>query len=419
MEFLFAAVAAFAGWVIWRAVRNSDAMSDARPAVGNPALAESPKPASDSPARGKVEINVDLVSTGPTDSKPNLGPLEAIGAGRWILNPKSVFVLTVLTESDIVAHQFKAILDEIWENGPHNAAQQLLPLLAQSNAKVKEVEQYVAEFRPLYRQAIERQKRTSSEWNSASEKDRKDLECQFRARAIEQLTTRPDCDIEVLFDCEPTDATLDDKLIQKYGFDRLQVYMRYANNLGKVHTIAADSPLREAFEDLVKLGLSLRGQNIPMEALLTKMTLKEMTELVSDIEHPPFTRKAKAIEYLLGQASIRDRIGKNVAFRELFQLLPLPSEFSNIDLATLASSWAHSNQVATLLAYTYWNSGWETLNRLRFDDDGYSWIKGWQVREWNQCCPDCSEHSKKIFKRRSDARVPLHIGCNCRVDSVN
>jgi len=340
------------------------------------------------------------------------------GPSSWMLNPKSVFTLTISTEEKSVAEQFKTLLDNIWDSGPYKTERDLVPLLAQTNARVAEVDAYVTEFRPKYLAAIERFKRESSEWANSSEKDRQDLLATFRSKGIEQLNIRPDCDIETLFEREPQDATVDDALIAAYGFDNLQLYLRYADKLDKVHTIPADHASREAFEDLVKLGLAIRGQDIPVETLLSKLTLKEMADLAADLEHPSFTRKAKAIEFLSKLPNIRERLGKNTAFRELFQLKGLPEQFSHIPLAEVAGSWAHAAQVATLLTNTYWSGGWETLNNRRFEDEGYSWIKGWQIQDAEHCCPFCEVHAKKTSTKRSQIKIPLHIGCKCRLNSI-
>ena len=50
---------------------------------------------------------------------------------------------------------------------------------------------------------------------------------------------------------------------------------------------------------------------------------------------------------------IWERLGKIVAFRELFQLQPLPNEFSEIDLKEVSKSWKYVSEVAFLIGHTY------------------------------------------------------------------
>lgn len=415
MELLILVAVGLGAWLLWRTVRSrpEETLTSQVSWYGvteDHADRNSPR---DELAKLGIEIKVSA-----EPSRPDLGQLTATGAQQWLLNPKSIFPLTLASVERATADEFKRLLDGMFETGPYDCEQELVPLLATSNAHIAEVDQYVAEFRPKYQQAIERLRQASSEWPSASEKDREDLLAGFRKTAIQQLLVRPDCDLEVLFEYEPSDATIDDELIRRYGFENLQVYLRHGSKLDKVHTIPADHRSRVVFDNLVKLGLAIRGHDIAVESLLSKLTLKEMTELVSDIPHPTFTRKAKAVELLKNEPTIRERLGKHISFRELFQLQPMPAEFRHIRLEELSRSWAHAGEVAALLSRTYWSSGWETLNRTRFADSGYSWIKGWEIHGAEHCCPSCEAHAGKTYASRSRLRVPLHIGCNCRLESL-
>ncbi|HEY5174039.1 MAG TPA: hypothetical protein VII95_00560 [Terriglobales bacterium] len=334
------------------------------------------------------------------------------------MNPKASFGLTLDAINREAAEEFKAALEEMWESGPYNQRRDLAELITTSNVRVREIETYVANFRPKYLAAIERQKQAAPEWATASEKDREDLLGEFRTKAVDELEIQPNCDLLTLFECEPVDATIDDSLVAKYGFDAAKLYVRHSGKLDKIHTIPADHRDRPLFEKLVGMGLAIRGHEIPVALLLSKLTLKEMSELVCDLNPPALRRKAAAIEYLESVPDIRSRLGKQVAFRELFQLGPLPPEFASLNLEKVAGTWRYAEQIAHLLTSTYWDSGWDSLNGERFAADGYDFIKGWMIESAAECCPYCEQQAQKKFRRDQRPKVPLHVGCTCRVGSV-
>lgn len=214
-----------------------------------------------------------------------------------------------------------------YSQGTYALADTLIPIIARSNLHCKEIDEYIRKFKPQYLNKIEELKRSSTEWTSASERDREDLLANFRQQSIELIDIRPYCDLEVLFECEPEDITLDDSLIDRFGFENLQLYLRYAGKADKVLVIPSDHKERSRFERLVDLELAIRGKDIPLPAILEAIKLKDINIWVADLIQKPFTRKAKAIEFLLNLSDIRERIGKVLAFRELFQLRPLPDEF--------------------------------------------------------------------------------------------
>lgn len=91
-------------------------------------------------------------------------------------------------------------------------------------------------------------KAQSAEWATATEKDREDLEAGFREQVIQELEVRLPCDLEVLLENQPGDITLDDPLIDTFGFDVLQTYLQYVGKGDKVHRIPADHYHRQRFE---------------------------------------------------------------------------------------------------------------------------------------------------------------------------
>jgi hypothetical protein len=362
----------------------------------------------------EVEVTVAPPSSlGKISAHPDTGGIVRTEDDGWILNPLSTFPLTIYGVDKDTAAEIKSLLDEGYSRGSYTAEALLAPIIARSNLRCKEVEQYVKKFRPLYEKKIEELKRASPEWATASDKDKEDLLMSFRSEAIESLDVQPDCDIVTLFECEPADATIDDALIDRYGWHSLQLYFRNAGDLEKVQVIPANHPEREGFEELVQKGLAIRGPDIPVPKVLESLKLKQMNQLVSELGEKSFSRKSKAVEFLLNVPDIRERLSKVIAFRELFQLKPLPEEFSRLNLAKVSAAWRYAREVAHLIAQTYASSAYETRSLQCDRKDPF--VVGWEIKALDDACPYCQRLASRMFPKGRRPRAPLHIGCRCFV----
>jgi hypothetical protein len=344
---------------------------------------------------------------------PDTGPVTAAPDGGWILNPKSTFPLTVYGIDLPTAQQLKSLLDRGYFLSTDEQAKTLVPLFVRFNLRCKEVDEYMRKFKPRYFKRLEQLKRSSPEWASASELDREDLLVGFRQLAIDSLEVRPGvCDLAALFETEPQDASLDDALIDRFGFENLEFYFRYAGNVKKVHKIPAHHRDRERFERLAKAGLAVRGEDVPLSDILRALSLKELQQLVADLESPKFRKKADAINFLMSLPDIRARLTKVLAFRELFQLSPLPPEFSHINLERISASWYYAYQVAMLVAHTYIAAGEATSKQREYEGDV---VAGWELLCDEDCCTYCKGAAAKAYSNTQRPKVPFHIGCRCMV----
>lgn len=362
-----------------------------------------------------VRISVDY-SSEPSKFYPETRDVVETEDEGWILNPNSTFPLTIYGVNKETIYEIKKILDEGFSKSYYETEKKLHPIVARTNLRCKEIDEYVNKFKPQYRSKIEELIQNTPEWNSLGDKDKQDLLSSFKKIAIESLDVRPYCDLEALFDCEPIDATIDDALIDKYGFDNIKFYFRYANNINKVRIIPSDSYERPGFEKLVDLGLARRGTDIPFPEILNALKLKELNELVKDLDVKPFTRKDKSIEFLLTLPDIHQRLSKVVAFRELFQLKPLPKEFENLDVSKISENWKYTSQITFLIVQTYF-SGCNEFQRYQNSLNSISIFKGWEIKAVNDSstCPYCQRASSKTYPTTQRPKVPLHIGCRCTV----
>lgn len=335
--------------------------------------------------------------------------------GTWIINPKSMFPLTIYGGSKQNVIELKELLEQAYTSSIYEIRDRIAELIARSNVRCKEIDDYIKKYKPLYYQKLEQLKRESVEWESLSDIDKADLLVSFRQKAIDSLDIRPPCNLEYLFECEPEDFTIDDLLIERYGFELIKFYLSHANNLDKVFIIPADHYYRKYFEQLVEKKLAIRGLDIPLNLILNTLTLKEMNEIVADLQITPFTRKSKGIEYLLSLSDIIERLKYKVAFRELFKLCPLPDEFSKLSLEDISRSWNYINEVSMLLATTYINGGYayrDFIEKKEYIDV----VESWEILTVGEdACPYCKRLASKKYAKKNYPRVPFHIGCRCMV----
>ncbi len=263
-----------------------------------------------------VTADSGLKGTG-TDEVVDLGDLKLTPEGGWILNPKSTFPLTLFGATKESAIDLKVLLDESCARSWHDLLPKIRELLSRTNLRCGEIETYIQTQKAIYIQTIQELKESSLEWQNSLEKDRSDLLDEFRQEAIDRLRVRPQANLRVLFEGEPRDITIDDKLIGKYGYDVIVLFLRHAPNLGKVYVIPADHFERRNWEKLSELGLASRGDDIQLISILSALTLREMEELVCDLQVSTFHRKAKAIEFLSKVPDIEQRVRRKLAYRQL------------------------------------------------------------------------------------------------------
>src|SRR6266567_169280 len=345
-----------------------------------------------------------------TEEAVDLGDLQLTPEGGWILDPKSTFPLTLFGATKEVVLDLKVLLDESCVRSWHDLLPKISGFLSQANLRCREIETYIQTQKDIYFQKIKELKESSPEWQNSLENDRLDLLDEFRRVAIEHLRVRTQANLKVLFEGEPRDITIDDKLIGKYGYDVIVFFLRHAPNLGKVYVIPADDYERKNWEKLAQLGLASRGDDIQLISILSALTLKEMMELVNDLQIPTFRRKAKAIEFLSAVPDIEQRVRRKLSYRQLFQVKPLPAEFADVDLGSIQQALAYSDEVAQLLQHTYVMGYLAAKNRLRYSEMK-NLFSGWQILAsgGDTACPFCIEQSKLAFATDNPPVVPLHV----------
>ena len=394
MEFVIIAIVVVA--VLWYFVRN---------------LLSPPKQNLNSTIDIPVTITVTTSSGNsvPDRERINCGNIQETSHGI-ILNPKSPLPLTINGLNRNQAVELKNYLDNEFDWERRQSA--ITYLIAQYNAHCKEIDDYIAKYRPIYRETIERQKSESDEWKTASDRDKADMLEEFRQKAIEALPSKiPHSVFTTLLEKRPSDFSADDSLLAMFDGET-ELYQFYASQLwsvGQVRTVPADSYYRKHYESLVEKGLVKRGQDIDLKEILAGLRLKDLNAATKDLLEKPLGRKAKAVDFALTVPDIKERLGKFVAFREMFQL----REPEGVDVHTIQECFTHADAVASVISYSY-NAGVRTLRTV--EGTRGTGVDYWQIMA-EDCCSSCNQMNGRKTKKKPTRLPPFHVGCNCDVDA--
>lgn len=336
------------------------------------------------------------------------------------LQPFSPIPLTIEGTSSAAVADLRRLLDDDQSNS-RDRHEKILSWLLTTNARVREIDAFIAEWGPKFEARVRELCMTDPDWASAGELDRQDILEGASQRATASFEIRAaELDYAAIAQFPSMPATADDALLERYGFETLSFYFRHAGDLTRVHVSPSADWYRPRFEDLVTKGLAKRGVDVEPTAILQTMTLKDMEALVPDLPHKRFTRRAPAMEFLAGVSDLKERLGKGVSFRELFQIAPLPDEFSGLDLSALAQAWAFADEYAKLLERTFSTAAWAKRAIDGATRDEYA--KGWRVDGTysgeQACCPLCARQRGEIRGRGAPPRLPHHVGCTCSLSQI-
>ena len=346
-----------------------------------------------------------------TDEPMDVGDITSAGEGAWVLNPKSPLPLTVLGTDRGTAGRLKELLGtaEYWSQKVPEVAL----LIAQHNLRFKELDAFVAQHKRRFDADVQQRIASSTEWASASEKDKEDLLAEFEEAAEEALGIHVGrADLGLLLRGQPADFADDDELLTLFNGDAA-LYSFYLSQLGRANPVVnvkAEDYGRKSWEQLVEKGMAQRGKDIPAQLLLDGLKLKELNEILADVVGKPLGRKAKAVEVAMALPDLQERLSKRIAFREMFQAVPP----AGLDVAGLVQSFAYANAVAVVVQQTYF-SAVQTLEAMeeRKRDSGI--YNAWEIRNWEDPLPACAAAVCKKYDRLPAKRPPFHVGCTCRL----
>jgi hypothetical protein len=370
---------------------------------------------SGAPPEIRVTVSSSLVRRGGgrDNSQPrDVGDLTSAGQNAWVLNPKSPLPLTVENCDRENANTLKTLLGsvEYWSQ----KLPELALLIAQNNLRIKEVDQFAAQYRSRFNSEVAARIANSSEWQDASERDRADIRSEHEVQALASLGVSVGrADMACLLKGEPSAIAEDDVLIQRFSGDSslYSFYLSAVSRSSSVALVKAEDYARKSWEQLVEIGLARRGKDIDREQILNGMRLKEINELLVGVAEKLPGRKAKSIEVALKLPDLEDRLSRHISFREMFQVLPAPG----IDMSSVKESFAYSMAVATVVQQTYYTAV-RTLDAIDERKGAGDLYDAWEISNWEDPTPPCAKNYCRKYERLPAKRPPFHIGCNCQLE---
>ncbi len=135
-----------------------------------------------------------------------------------IINRNSSFELTLYNTSAEAVMKVVSILkdDKLW-----NKSKELVPLFSSYNIKCKEVDEYIQKYKPHYLKLTQTLINESLEYQEATDKDKEIIEREFKESILNKLPERAHCNLITLFDYSDIECSIDDRLVQKYGFENI------------------------------------------------------------------------------------------------------------------------------------------------------------------------------------------------------
>ena len=150
-----------------------------------------------------------------------------------VINPKSSFKVTLYNADQKVIQKVTNILKD--EN-TWNKTKDLLPIFSLHDIKCKEIDEYILKYKPLYEEQLQKQVAKSTEYQSATEKDREIIEEELKEDIINMLPERADCDLKILFEFSGIDLSINNEIVKRYGFDLISKYFGLSYYKDKVVT---------------------------------------------------------------------------------------------------------------------------------------------------------------------------------------
>lgn len=348
----------------------------------------------------------------PPSNKPPIG--------FYLINPGATFELTLHNADEDKIYQFvNALNQNIYKS--YNRIKSLVKILCTADIRCREIDAYVDIFRPKFEQIVKELIEKHPKWKDANEYEKKDILCEIRQKALSMLYVQPDVDLEILFRYYPWDDPLPSGLFQAYPVDVILEYIGGWDEDMKVKCVPTGREYRKLYEKMVELGLAIRGREIDTEKILMTMKMDQLRDTASKLNIKIPGKKKNAVIVLSKLEGIDEYIDKNVNFRELFQLIPLPEEYKSINIEKVRVFIDYCGVIADLIGRTYTFAYQESTrypDSIRdFSGDDYRYYKVSCASD-DRTCPLCKELSKRRYSKKDKPNPPFHLACRCAVDGV-
>lgn len=348
-------------------------------------------------------IEIKVSADQPGDDKPSY-VIQKLPNGDYLINPRASFELTLYNADEEKIAKFVDVLNQNINQGNYSMIQNLIEILIVTDIRCREIDAYVDEYRPKYEKLVKELIEKDSDWKDANERDRKDILKDARQTVLSMIEVRPDVNLITLFEYHPWKDPLPRKILQRYPLNIISKYIRVWDEKMKVRVIPADNADRDLYEQMVELGLAIRGREISTEKILTTMKMDRLRDIASKFGVKIPRKKEEAAKILSNVEGIDEYLGKNVGFRELFQLIPLPEEFKDVEVEKLRAFINYCGIIADLIGRTYTAAYYTDRAIVSYQSLGVNWV-----------C-DCDESACQYCKERLEElnpKPPFHLACRC------
>jgi hypothetical protein len=322
----------------------------------------------------------------------------------WRINPSTTFPLTVVKADQRTAHQIREALDGLVDYYRDDVVEAIAALVSERGTRFSEFEEYIEGQRRVYHEALAAHQTNGVD--ALTDEDLEDAGCEALDNCCDQT-------FELLEGHYPDDP-VEQSLMGHFGYANLLRYVSTGPD-----TVKIVSPMhrnRLGFESLVRCGLALSGDRIaeiPTTALLKAMTMEE----IRDISMRPIPSKSRkknhAVEFLLNQDGIRDRVLAEIRSADVFYTLPTHSEFHATDLDSLRDGLDFAWNATALVVDAYLAAALAPTNR---DYEGHH-LSSERFKAHNPCdiftCRSCREVHRTTRQLADWHRFPFHFGCRC------
>jgi hypothetical protein len=326
----------------------------------------------------------------------------------WCINPSTSFPLTVVGTDEKTARQIREALDGLVNHYIEDVSEAVAGLMVEHGARFHEFEDYLSNQRHVYHSALAAAPAGQGRKQSGADEDE-----EVENEALDALDN---CcqDFEALIEGAYPSDPAEVEVIRSFGFGNLMRYL--GTGPDTVRFVAPGHRKRAGFDALVRAGLAIAGtdvSDIPTQALLHAMTLKELQGLSSGHIPSKLRKKDLAVEFLLGQDTIRERAIAATSLDALYYLVPPPRKLAGFDLGGMRERMTFVCGAANLVVATYLTAALAPTN-LEYEGKHLATerFKVQNVRDILTCrtCRKTHGQSKPLAQW---SHFPLHFGCRC------
>ena len=286
------------------------------------------------------------------DTNDEKGILTINKDGSIHIQTHKEFGVTLIGATEKTANNIMNICDT--DDSFYEWAKAVGFILMENRIRLKEVEEFRAQVRPIVEQRVNKLIAKDNEWDNLGECDREDKRKEYindsMVKFEDYVSPAMSGALTYLAFNTPFDIPLLNEIITDYGTNNMSTYCEYYGKKKPIITIS-NVKYRKPLEELVRHGLAYTGIDMCIEELLSSLTLAELNKIAACDKK--FTRKDKAIKFLSEKENIADIIEQNIALRALFVLSPLPEKFKEFNIEKYKELQNYYNELAYVLITLY------------------------------------------------------------------